>query len=147
VLALSWIFGLSGCSSDVKEPTVPTYKTQLSKGELKSSAYGKEFPQQWTLYQRNTQANDQEALKTMTMFKGSVPFRKHDDQNPLPKGFKQAAQPYLKNLWLGYPFSFEYNEARGHTYALNDILEIDRINRVAYFSLNTLKKFNGNPVQ
>ena len=50
--------------------------------------------------------------------------------NPLPKGFR-AAQPYLKNLWLGYPFMYEYNEARGHTYAIKDILDIDRINRYA----------------
>ena len=120
--------GLSGCS-EVKEPTVPTYKTGLAKDELRNSAFSKEFPQQWTLYQRNTQANEQEALKTMTMFKGSIPFHKNDNVNPLPKGYKQAAQPYLKNLWLGYPFSFEYNEARGHTYAIEDILHIDRINR------------------
>ena len=96
---------------------------------MKNSAFSKEFPQQWALYQRNTQANEQEALKTMTMFKGSIPFHKNDNVNPLPKGYKQAAQPYLKNLWLGYPFSFEYNEARGHTYAIEDILHIDRINR------------------
>ena len=38
-------------------------------------------------------------------------------------------QPYLKNLWIGYPFIYEYNRARGHTYALHDVLDIDRINR------------------
>ena len=56
---------------------------------------------------------------------------KNDDVDPLPEGccHKQAAQPYLKNLWLGYPFMYEYREARGHTYAIHDILEIDRINR------------------
>lgn len=128
LLALPLVLGLSGCS-DVKEPTVPTYKTSLAKDELKNSAFSKEFPQQWALYLRNTQANEQEALKTMTLFKGSIPFHKNDNVNPLPKGYKQASQPYLKNLWLGYPFSFEYNEARGHTYAIEDILHIDRINR------------------
>ena len=128
LLALPLVLGLSGCS-DVKEPTVPTYKTSLAKDELRNSAFSKEFPQQWALYLRNTQANEQEALKTMTMFKGSIPFHKNDNVNPLPKGYKQASRPYLKNLWLGYPFSFEYNEARGHTYAIEDILNIDRINR------------------
>ena len=128
LFVLPLALGLSGCS-EVKEPTVPTYKTGLSKDELRNSAFSKEFPQQWALYQRNTQANEQEAMKTMTMFKGSIPFHKNDNVNPLPKGYKQAAQPYLKNLWLGYPFSFEYNEARGHTYAIDDILHIDRINR------------------
>ena len=128
VFALPLAFALPGCS-DVTEPTVPTYKTGLAKDELKNSAFSKEFPQQWELYLRNTQANEEEARKTMTRFKGSIPFHKNDNVNPLPKGYKQAAQPYLKNLWLGYPFSYEYNEARGHTYAIEDVAHIDRINR------------------
>ncbi|WP_305043629.1 ammonia-forming cytochrome c nitrite reductase subunit c552 [Geoalkalibacter sp.] len=64
----------------------------------------------------------------MTEYGGSVPHDKHDGINPLPKGYKHA-QPYLKNLWLGYPFSYEYKRARGHTYAIDDIFHIDRINR------------------
>ncbi len=64
----------------------------------------------------------------MTEYGGSVPHRKHDDFNPLPKGY-QHAQPYLKNLWLGYPFSYDYDRARGHTYAIEDVTTIDRINR------------------
>jgi nitrite reductase (cytochrome c-552) len=110
-----------GCS-DVKEPLAPKYKTTLAEKELRNSVIGKEFPQQHATYQRNNES------EIMTEYKGSVPFHKNDGVNPLPKGFKHA-QPYLKNLWLGYPFSFEYNEARGHTYAVRDILEIDRISR------------------
>ncbi len=64
----------------------------------------------------------------MTEYGGSVPHRKHDNFNPLPKGYKHA-QPYLKNLWLGYPFSFEYDRARGHVYAIEDLVHIDRIDR------------------
>ncbi|WP_429886307.1 ammonia-forming cytochrome c nitrite reductase subunit c552 [Geoalkalibacter halelectricus] len=64
----------------------------------------------------------------MTEYGGSVPHRKHDNVNPLPKGYKHA-QPYLKNLWLGYPFSYQYDRARGHTYALDDLFHIDRVNR------------------
>jgi nitrite reductase (cytochrome c-552) len=64
----------------------------------------------------------------MTEYGGSVPVRKHDDFNSLPKGYRHA-QPYLKNLWLGYPFSYEYDRARGHTYAITDITRIDRVNR------------------
>ncbi|WP_305044755.1 ammonia-forming cytochrome c nitrite reductase subunit c552 [Geoalkalibacter sp.] len=66
----------------------------------------------------------------MTEYGGSVPHDKHDGINPLPKGYKHA-QPYLKNLWLGYPFSYEYKRARGHTYAIDDIFHIDRVNRYA----------------
>jgi len=122
------VFGAAGCS-EVEEPLVPTYKTGLPKDELKNSAFKKEFPQQYELYERNTQANETDAMKTMTRFKGSIPFRKNDNVNNLPVGYPQASQPYLKNLWLGYPFSWEYNEARGHTYAIEDILHIDRINQ------------------
>lgn len=64
----------------------------------------------------------------MTEYGGSVPHDKHDGVNSLPQGFKHA-QPYLKNLWLGYPFSYEYKRARGHSYAIDDIFHIDRVNR------------------
>lgn len=133
------LLGLFGCS-EVEEPMVPTYKTGLAKDEQRSSALSKQFPQQWELYNRNTQGKDiatpktdpeylRQALATDTKYKSSYPFRKNDGINTPIKGKPGAAQPYLKNLWLGYPFSFEYNEARGHTYAVYDILEIDRINR------------------
>lgn len=112
---------LIGCS-DSREPLAPVYKTKLSKTEKRSSAFKEEFPQQYETYRRNDESS------VMTTFKGSVPFHKNDNVNPLPKGFAKA-QPYLKNLWMGYPFSWEYNEARGHTYAVEDILAIDRINQ------------------
>lgn len=110
--------------SEIKPPVTPKYNTGLAANETRNSAFGKEFPLHYDSYRLNDQSDE----KTMTRFKGSIPFRKNDNVNPLPKGFKQAAQPYLKNLWLGYPFSFEYNEARGHTHGIRDILEIDRIN-------------------
>jgi len=141
VLSLCGLFilGLAACS-EVEEPLIPTYKTGLDKDELKNSAFSKQFPQQWELYNRNTQGKDittpltdpeylREALKTETKYKASFPFRKNDNTDPPIEGKPGAGQPYLKNLWLGYPFSWEYNEARGHTYAIHDILEIDRINQ------------------
>ncbi|NGP54283.1 ammonia-forming cytochrome c nitrite reductase subunit c552 [Thioalkalivibrio sp. XN8] len=76
-------------------------------------------------YQSYLQNNDD---SEMTEYAGSVPHQKHNNWDPLPKGYKHA-QPYLKNLWLGYPFSYEYDRARGHTYAIQDVTKIDRINR------------------
>lgn len=110
-----------GCS-DVSEPTTPTYETNLSSDEIKNSEFKSEFPLHYETYLRNDES------EIMTEYGGSVNHNKHDGVNPLPEGYKYA-QPYLKNLWLGYPFSYEYRRARGHTYALKDILEIDRINR------------------
>jgi nitrite reductase (cytochrome c-552) len=111
----------SGCS-DVSELKSPVYKTKLSANEIRNSAFKEEFPRQYDYYERNDES------RVMTEYKGSVPYNKNNSVDPLPEGYKYA-QPYLKNLWLGYPFSYEYREARGHTMALEDFLNIDRINR------------------
>ncbi len=110
-----------GCA-EIPEPKAPSYKTDLPETTVTNKPFEKPFPLQYKTYLRN----DEDTI--MTEYKGSVPFRKNDDVNQLPKGYKHA-QPDLKNLWMGYPFSYEYNETRGHTYALTDVLEIDRINR------------------
>ncbi|MFV0349829.1 MAG: ammonia-forming cytochrome c nitrite reductase subunit c552, partial [Halodesulfovibrio sp.] len=121
VFVVGAAIALTGCS-DAVEPVTPTYKTNLDKAEIRNSEFGKVFPLHYQTYQRNNED------KIMTEYGGSVPYNKHDNVDPLPKGYKHA-QPYLKNLWLGYAFSFEYRAARGHTYAIEDILNIDRINR------------------
>jgi len=113
---------LMGCQDDTHAVKEPVFKTDLAADTTDASAFKDAFPRQYATYRQNDESS------VMTEYKGSVNFRKNDGVNPLPKGF-HAAQPYLKNLWLGYPFMYEYNEARGHTYAVKDILEIDRINR------------------
>jgi nitrite reductase (cytochrome c-552) len=121
MLAVGMSLALAACS-DVSEPKPPVFKTNLKSEEIKNSAFKAEFPLHYETYLRNNED------KIMTEYGGSVPYNKHDGVNPLPEGYKHA-QPYLKNLWLGYPFSYEYRAARGHTYAVKDILHIDRINR------------------
>ncbi len=112
----------AGCQDDTYEVKTPVYQSGLPANTLDASKFEKAFPLQYASYRKNDESS------VMTEYKGSVNYRKNDNVNPLPRGFK-AAQPYLKNLWLGYPFMYEYNEARGHTYAVKDILDIDRINR------------------
>ena len=112
ILAVAGIvtLGTAGCSSDnVQEPITPTYKTGLKASERSSEEFGKVFPQQYKSYLKNNETG----LDTETTFKASFHFRKNDDTNKPPVGKPGAAQPYLKNLWEGYPFSYEYNEARG----------------------------------
>lgn len=124
-LAVSALLGvalLSGCNDVSTELKTPTYNTKIKEDETRMSAFKAEFPEQYASYQKNKES------EVMTEYKGSVPYRKNDNVNPLPKGFKHA-QPYLKNLWLGYPFMYEYNEARGHSYGVEDFVNIDRINR------------------
>jgi len=116
---------LVGCEGDVStELKTPTYKTGLPADEIRNSAFKAQFPEQYATYERNNES------EVMTVYKGSVPFMKNDNVHPLPEGYK-FAQPYLKNLWLGYPFMYEYREARGHTLAVKDFVHIDRINRYA----------------
>lgn len=112
---------LLGACTEIPEPRTPSYQTTLAATETRNQAFEKDFPLHYQSYLNNRETTQ------MTEYAGSVPHDKHDDVNPLPKGYKHA-QPYLKNLWLGYPFSYEYKRARGHTYALEDILHIDRIN-------------------
>lgn len=114
----------TGCTDVTTELKTPVHKTGIKPDETKASAFKDAFPQQYASYLKNDEST------VMTEYKGSVPFHKNDNVNPLPKGYKHA-QPYLKNLWLGYPFMYEYNEARGHTHAVEDFVNIDRINRYA----------------
>jgi len=123
MLAVGVALALSACS-EATEPVPPTFKTSLKSDEIKNSAFKSEFPLHYETYLRNNES------EIMTEYGGSVAYNKHDNVNPLPEGYKHA-QPYLKNLWLGYAFSYEYRAARGHTYAIKDILNIDRLNRYA----------------
>jgi nitrite reductase (cytochrome c-552) len=91
--------------------------SDLGEGNLRF----KNLPQ-YQLYLKNSDDTQ------MTEYGGSVPHDKHDGINALPLGYKHA-QPYLKNLWLGYPFSYEYKRARGHSFAIDDVFHIDRVNR------------------
>jgi len=119
------VLPLYGCDSDVKTTLkTPAYKTGLAEKEIRNSAFKNAFPSQYAAFLRNNES------EVMTTYKGSVPFMKNDNVHPLPEGYKYT-QPYLKNLWLAYPFMYEYREARGHTYAVKDFTHIDRINRYA----------------
>lgn len=119
------LFLIGGCGDDVSvEISPPTYKTGINPDNISMDAFKAQFPNQYETYMWNNRD------KEMTVYKGSIPFHKNDSVDPLPKGYKYA-QPYLKNLWLGYPFMYEYNETRGHTWAINDFVNIDRINRYA----------------
>ncbi len=120
IISVLVLFLASGCT-EIPEPVTPSYETTLDAGEDRNSAFKEFFPIHYQTYLLN---NDD---TQMTEYGGSVPHEKHLCGD-LPQAYKYC-QPYLKNLWTGYPFSFEYNRARGHTYAVHDLLDIDRINR------------------
>ena len=37
--------------------------------------------------------------------------------------------PQLKSIYAGYPFSYDYDEARGHAFVIEDVTETDRLHR------------------
>lgn len=123
--ALASLGLVAGCNDvSTTELKTPVYKTGLNDSNYyRTSDFKDKFPLQYASYQKTRDTN------FASKYKSSSNFQKQNATDPLPKGYPQAAQPYLKNLWLGYPFMYEYNEARGHVYAIWDQMEIDRINR------------------
>jgi nitrite reductase (cytochrome c-552) len=78
--------------------------------EPDSAIWGQNFPNQYTTMQQTSQ-ND-----TPTMYGGSALVS------------KLVVDPLLLDLFAGYPFSKEYNEDRGHEFALQDVRESQRVN-------------------
>ncbi len=122
------IFVIIGCAKE--PPDKQPEETDKQEGAMtleeaieynNNLRFAEMFPDHWQSYQKNNE-------ESMTKYVGSYPYNKNDQVNPLPEGFTYA-QPYLKNLWLGYAFMYEYTNARGHTYALDDLLHVDRIDR------------------
>lgn len=95
-----------GCS---KESTQVIKKAAISEDELDPAVWGKEYPIQYTSYLKNGEA-------AKTEFSGSV------------KESKFISEPEIKELFKGYGFSIDYNEERGHTEALTDLLSTKRVN-------------------
>ena len=127
ILAGLFVFVFSGCS-EIPEAETPSYETDLTEEEAeRNSAFEDYFPLQYATYQQLKAENFDHGDGQMTEYGGSVAHEKHLCGD-LPQAYKYC-QPYLKNLWLGYPFSYEYNRARGHANAVFDLLDIDRINR------------------
>jgi nitrite reductase (cytochrome c-552) len=91
----------------------PLKVVQISNTELDPAVWGKNFPYEYDSF---LQMKD---TTITTPFGGSVKYSKLE------------RDPALVRLWAGYPFSVEYNKARGHYYALTDQLETKRIQVVS----------------
>ena len=95
---------LAACNSSQAEESEPM-DTGLDPNEFLNTAFKDKFPLQWESYMRNM-VNENEVIS------------KSDP----------SIEPYLPALWSGYGFSIEYNLTRGHTYALEDQINIARVN-------------------
>lgn len=77
--------------------------------------WGQNWPSHYDSYQRT-------ATKTLTRFGG------HGGSEALP-GQKIERDPWLKRMFLGYAFSIDYRDRRGHAHMLEDQENTERINK------------------
>lgn len=80
----------------------PLKVVDIGQGELDPAVWGRNFPLEYDSFRRT------EENYGRTEHGGSEPYSRLE------------RYPVLKRLWAGYPFSVEYNEERGHAYALVD---------------------------
>jgi len=87
----------------------PLKLVQISATELDPAVWGRNFPREYDSFQKTVD----DTIKTK--YGGSVPFSKLE------------RYPAAVRVWAGYPFSVDYNKARGHYYALIDQKQTKRI--------------------
>ncbi len=80
--------------------------TEVTEDTTDPAVWGKNWPKQYDGYKRT-------ALATKTTFGG------HGGSEALPEE-KIDRDPWLKRMFLGYAFSIDYRDRRGHAYMLQD---------------------------
>jgi nitrite reductase (cytochrome c-552) len=91
----------------------PLKVVEIAKNELAPAVWGRDFPREYDSFLKTKDTT------ISTPFGGSVKFSKLEKD------------PRLVRLYAGYPFSVDYNKARGHYYALIDQKETKRQEVVA----------------
>ncbi len=81
----------------------------IAENELDPTVWGKNFPREYDSFVKTKETS------TSTPYGGSAVF------NELERN------PALVRLWAGYAFSVDYNQARGHYYALQDQKNTKRV--------------------
>lgn len=110
IFAAVGIVAIGVASDNAHPPQDPRESPPNTIGNPDSSTFAEEFPHQHASW-KATSSEDEN-----TLYSGS--------------GFRDylASSPNLVMLWAGYPFAIEYNQARGHYYALEDVKNTGRRN-------------------
>jgi nitrite reductase (cytochrome c-552) len=100
-----------------KAEATHAYVRVVDVGEdtVDAATWGKNWPQQYDGYKRT-------ALPTQTKFGG------HGGSEAFPEE-KIARDPWLKRMFLGYAFSIDYRDRRGHAYMLSDQQATERLSK------------------
>jgi nitrite reductase (cytochrome c-552) len=88
---------------------------EVGEDDTDPAKWGKNWPAQYDSYQRT-------AITTRTRFGG------HGGNEALPEE-KIERDPWLKRMFLGYAFSIDYRDRRGHAYMLVDQEETERVKK------------------
>ncbi|HKE20494.1 MAG TPA: ammonia-forming cytochrome c nitrite reductase subunit c552, partial [Kofleriaceae bacterium] len=88
---------------------------EVTENDTDPAKWGKNWPGQYDSYQRT-------ALRT------STPFGGHGGSESLPEE-KIERDPWLRRMFLGYAFSIDYRDRRGHAYMLVDQEATQRLTR------------------
>ena len=88
---------------------------EVTENDTDAAKWGKNWPAQYDGYKKT-------ALKTQTKFGG------HAGSEALPEE-KIARDPWLKRMFLGYAFSIDYRDRRGHAYMLADQEATERLTK------------------
>lgn len=83
-----------------------TRVVEVTESDTDPEKWGRNWPTQYDLYKKT-------ALKTSTKYGG------HAGSEAMPEE-KLERQPWLKRMFLGYAFSIDYRDRRGHAYMLSD---------------------------
>jgi nitrite reductase (cytochrome c-552) len=87
----------------------------VGEDDTDAAIWGKNWPLQYDGYKRT-------AIKTSTRYGG------HGGSEAMPEE-KLARDPWLKRMFLGYAFSIDYRDRRGHAYMLADQEATDRLSK------------------
>lgn len=90
--------------SEARNPYVRL--VEVGEDDTDPAIWGQNWPRQYDSYQRT-------ALSTRTRFGG------HGGSEAMPEE-KIERDPWLKRMFLGYAFSIDYRDRRGHAYMLED---------------------------
>jgi nitrite reductase (cytochrome c-552) len=80
----------------------PLKVVEIAEGEVDPSEWGKNFPRHYDSFMKTQDST------ISTPYGGSVPYSKLE------------RYPAMVRIWAGYAFSKDFNEERGHFYALQD---------------------------
>src|SRR5690606_15623191 len=88
---------------------------EVGENDTDPEKWGRNWPAQYDSYKKT-------ALKTQTRFGG------HAGSEALPEE-KIERDPWLKRMFLGYAFSIDYRDRRGHAYMLSDQENTQRLTK------------------